>query len=693
MTINSQTRTAGPFAGTGTIVPYPFTFKVFQASDLQVVLTSAGLTQTTLTLSSDYTVTLNANQNMAPGGTITPLVAVAVGTTLSATSRLPIVQPASLTNSGGFYPAVIEDALDRLTILMQEQGFVSGPQTLRVPELGGVPLLPIAAARANYLLGFDSNGNPIAVAPVSGSAAALAADLANNTNAAKGSALVGYLPAGAGAVGRNNQEKLRESVSVFDFMTAAEVADVKARTQLLNVKAAINAAFASSKSIHFPAGAYWCGTTSGGKPIFDWRNAGSDINLTTDGAVKIVAKTDSVSVGAFFLFKHSNHVTIGSFQFQDLGFTTGDIVRGLDCFSFEHGNANSGNIYIESIYAKDVHAAFSVYNVGNTDIPSNRLRGITINHVFVDNGAYGALFADNGDGVQINNLVTFSVYRSYFVYGCTGHDVNIFARANLSTSGAVNISRQVSGMPTTGIKVRYVSRDVTTLLNHVLINHIDMTASGEINGIVLDLDIVDANVNNPAVRFVTYTASGGVETATPTNNIVNNVSIYGKSNNFSNQVVNTAVYNTKYTLNVDTNGFIVNANTYEQFKLSNDLSYVPTWASSGTQPVLGNGTLIGKYVVKAGLCFVSISLNLGSTTTYGTGTYSFTLPITPKVTSYGAARMLSSGTAWFLGTATASTGAQAVDVTTDNAGNQISPTIPFTWKSGDTLSLSVVYPV
>lgn len=47
--------------------------------------------------------------------------------------------------------------------------------------------------------------------------AALAADLANNTNAAKGSALVGYLPAGAGGVGRTVQDKLRDmSVSAKD---------------------------------------------------------------------------------------------------------------------------------------------------------------------------------------------------------------------------------------------------------------------------------------------------------------------------------------------------------------------------------------------------------------------------------------------------------------------------------------------
>ena len=43
------------------------------------------------------------------------------------------------------------------------------------------------------------------------------ADLTNNTDATKGSALVGYLPAGASAVGTNVQTKLRQTMSVDDF--------------------------------------------------------------------------------------------------------------------------------------------------------------------------------------------------------------------------------------------------------------------------------------------------------------------------------------------------------------------------------------------------------------------------------------------------------------------------------------------
>lgn len=78
----------------------------------------------------------------------------------------------------------------------------------------------------------------------------------SNFAASGGSALIGYLPAGAGAVATTVQSKLRESVSIFDFMSAAEVADVQAGTLLLDCTSAFNTALAASKNIYFPPGKY-----------------------------------------------------------------------------------------------------------------------------------------------------------------------------------------------------------------------------------------------------------------------------------------------------------------------------------------------------------------------------------------------------------------------------------------------------
>lgn len=188
MTISSQTRTAGPYIGTGLVSAYPFSFKVFVAADLRVVRADLSGVESDLVLSVDYTVALNADQNSSPGGVVNLLAQLASGFQLTVTSGLSVTQGTSITNGGGFYPKVIEDALDRLTILMQEQGFVSRQQFLRVVDIAGVPAIPQpAASRANKLLSFDDDGNPTAVAIAAQSATQLQFALASGN----GTSMVG----------------------------------------------------------------------------------------------------------------------------------------------------------------------------------------------------------------------------------------------------------------------------------------------------------------------------------------------------------------------------------------------------------------------------------------------------------------------------------------------------------------------
>lgn len=70
--------------------------------------------------------------------------------------------------------------------------------------------------------------------------------------AAQGASLIGFMPAGVGAILRTVLDKLLERVSVFDFMTAAQRNDVKAGTALLDVTAACQAALNASKCVEFP---------------------------------------------------------------------------------------------------------------------------------------------------------------------------------------------------------------------------------------------------------------------------------------------------------------------------------------------------------------------------------------------------------------------------------------------------------
>lgn len=60
----------------------------------------------------------------------------------------------------------------------------------------------------------------------------------------------------SGGVARTVQSKERDIVSVFDFMTTAQIADVQSNGFTLDVTAAVQAALTASLRVYFPAGTY-----------------------------------------------------------------------------------------------------------------------------------------------------------------------------------------------------------------------------------------------------------------------------------------------------------------------------------------------------------------------------------------------------------------------------------------------------
>jgi len=121
MTIQNTTiRKAGPSQGNGVNTLFPFTFKVFVTTDVLVTYLNSVSAQSSLVLGSDYSISLNADQNAAPGGVVTLLWTPAAATYITLTSQVANTQNLALTNSGGFYPQSINDALDRVVIQVQQ---------------------------------------------------------------------------------------------------------------------------------------------------------------------------------------------------------------------------------------------------------------------------------------------------------------------------------------------------------------------------------------------------------------------------------------------------------------------------------------------------------------------------------------------------------------------------------------------
>lgn len=162
MTVQPNDRRAGPFtSGTS----FPFDFKVFSKTDLLVVRTDSNGVDFDLVLDSDYTVALNADQDNDPGGTVS--YALATGDTVTILGNLTFEQPTQITNAGGFYPRVIESALDRIVMLVQQVSESIG-RALRLPistPSGFNAELP--APRGSTLLGINETGTGFQAYPIS----------------------------------------------------------------------------------------------------------------------------------------------------------------------------------------------------------------------------------------------------------------------------------------------------------------------------------------------------------------------------------------------------------------------------------------------------------------------------------------------------------------------------------------------
>ena len=170
MTISTTSNTVVA-QGNGLTTSFSFSFPVPLASELFVYLTST-TGAITLLSQSQYSVT---GLGTAIGGAVTyPLVGspLPTGASLTIQRIVSYQQLTDLVNQSGYYPNVVENALDYLTMQTQQLA-QQAALSLQVPLSAMSPNLvyPGAAARAGTLAGFDASGNA-AIYPISASVGA-----------------------------------------------------------------------------------------------------------------------------------------------------------------------------------------------------------------------------------------------------------------------------------------------------------------------------------------------------------------------------------------------------------------------------------------------------------------------------------------------------------------------------------------
>lgn len=177
--------------------------RAFQSSHLSVLFGAAGVF--TLVPASQYTV----RGLGLPATSIQFSAAPAPGMKVLILRTVPLDQPTDITNQGEFLPEIHEDAFDYL--VMQLQQTADGNIKLPIGADEGVsPFLPPP--------------QPLWALRWNGAANKVENYLPTEFSAPGGSNLIGWRNAGAGALVRPVEAKLRETVSAADFATLAQAA-------------------------------------------------------------------------------------------------------------------------------------------------------------------------------------------------------------------------------------------------------------------------------------------------------------------------------------------------------------------------------------------------------------------------------------------------------------------------------------
>ena len=178
--INAITRKVS-YSGSAGVGPYAFTFEILDQNDVAVYKNT-----TSLTLTTDYTVTINANGT----GSVTLVVAATAADTIVILGARDIERTTDFVTAGDLRAESLNEQLDSL-VIFDQQIDERVDRAIRAPAYDptGINMtLPSKETRADKIVKFDTEGNvDVASASDFFSNAVLGANYVNNTLTGTGS--------------------------------------------------------------------------------------------------------------------------------------------------------------------------------------------------------------------------------------------------------------------------------------------------------------------------------------------------------------------------------------------------------------------------------------------------------------------------------------------------------------------------
>ena len=341
MTLATSSSTVS-YQGNGSTVQFPFAFPVLSPSHLVVV-------QTDTTQSPNVPTALTAAQysvsgiGTATGGTVTLPAPLAAGMVLTINRVVPYTQNTSIVNQGGFYPDVLENALDYLTMEVQQLA-EQASRTVLVPVGSGTDpssyltnvqsAAATAVAQANVTVAAASTTlaalSVAQAAALTASAAATTCVTAQTTASAAASTCAAAL-SGSQAAALTASAAASTCVTAMGSAQAAAITATAAAAALTTAQAAAQSAAATATTCASQAQTWALQAQSAitGAVKVDGNDttagfltqklvAGSNVTLTVGN----VGGNETVSIAAASPYDVTGHINDGLLAARSLGLTS-----------------------------------------------------------------------------------------------------------------------------------------------------------------------------------------------------------------------------------------------------------------------------------------------------------------------------------------------------------------------------------
>ncbi len=171
----STTNADNSYTANGTQTVFPFTYQILTDTNGNPIISTVGVYLNGAQQVSGFTTVANSDQETSPGGTVTFNTAPAAGTLVNLPRQTPLTQDVTFPLEAKISTPAIENALDKATLLMQENEYQLGlkPSLPTVVD-GGIlaytgtgQLSTINPNTAGYALVDNGPGNAPSYQPVS----------------------------------------------------------------------------------------------------------------------------------------------------------------------------------------------------------------------------------------------------------------------------------------------------------------------------------------------------------------------------------------------------------------------------------------------------------------------------------------------------------------------------------------------